>query len=134
MKRPFHHGDLRNALITAAKDIVERKGVEAFSLREAARNVGVSANAAYHHFKDKDALLGAVASDGFAELAMQRERARAKVGADPWKQLSAGAKVYVQFAEARPKLFDLMFGPLGVGAAFKNHGNEPRIAAKRTSS
>ena len=125
MKRPFHHGDLRNALIAAAKDLIERKGVEAFALREAARTVGVSANAAYHHFKDKDALLSVVASDGFAEFAMLRERARAKVGADPWKQLSAGGKVYVQFAEARPNLFDLMFGPLGVGAAFKSDGNEP---------
>lgn len=126
MKRPFHHGDLRNALIAAAKDLIERNGVDAFALREAARNVGVSANAAYHHFKDKDALLSAVASDGFAEFAKQRDRARAKVRADPWKQLSAGGKVYVQFAEARPNLFDLMFGPIGVGAAFGSHPNEPR--------
>jgi AcrR family transcriptional regulator len=116
MKRPFHHGDLRNALIIAAKKLIERKGVEAFALREAARNVGVSANAAYHHFKDRDALLSAVASNGFAELATQREQARAKAASDAWSQLSAGAKVYVQFAEARPKLFDLMFGPLGVGS------------------
>jgi AcrR family transcriptional regulator len=115
VKRPFHHGDLHNALITAAKDIIERKGIEAFALREAARNVGVSANAAYNHFKDKDALLSAVASSGFAELAKQREEARSKAAGDGWSQLSAGAKVYVQFAEARPKLFDLMFGPIGVG-------------------
>ena len=118
MKRPFHHGDLRNALIIAAKEIIERKGIEAFALREAARNVGVSANAAYHHFEDKDALLSAVASNGFAELATQREEARAKAAADAWSQLSAGAKVYVQFAEARPKLFDLMFGRLGVGSTY----------------
>jgi AcrR family transcriptional regulator len=115
MKRPFHHGDLRNALILAAKELIERKGIEAFALREAARKVGVSANAAYNHFEDKDALLSAVASSGFAELATEREEARSKAAADAWSQLSAGAKVYVQFAEARPKLFDLMFGPLGVG-------------------
>lgn len=115
VKRSFHHGDLHNALIIAAKDIIERKGIEAFALREAARNVGVSANAAYNHFKDKDALLNAVASSGFAELAKQREDARSKAAGDGWSQLSAGAKVYVQFAEARPKLFDLMFGPIGVG-------------------
>jgi AcrR family transcriptional regulator len=115
MKRPFHHGDLRNALIEVAKKLIERNGVEEFALRDAARKVGVSANAAYHHFKDKDALLGAVASSGFAELATQREEARSKADLDAWSQLAAGAKVYVQFAEARPKLFDLMFGPLGVG-------------------
>jgi AcrR family transcriptional regulator len=126
VKRPFHHGDLRNALILAAKALIERKGIEAFALREAARKVGVSANAAYNHFEDKDALLSAVASSGFAELATEREEARSKAAADAWSQLSAGAKVYVQFAEARPKLFDLMFGPLGVGPRHgKTDGTEP---------
>ncbi len=126
VKRPFHHGDLRNALIRAAKELIERKGIEAFALREAARKVGVSANAAYNHFEDKDALLSAVASSGFAELATLREEARSKAATDAWSQLSAGAKVYVQFAEARPKLFDLMFGPLGVGSTHGTaDGTEP---------
>jgi AcrR family transcriptional regulator len=117
MKRPFHHGDLRNALIRAAKEIIEREGADAFALREAARNVGVSANAAYRHFEDKDALLTAVAASGFAEFATQREEARSRAPADAWSQLVAGAKVYVQFAEARPRLFDLMFGPVGLGGS-----------------
>ena len=117
MKRPFHHGDLRNALILAAKEMIERDGAEAFALREAARNVGVSANAAYRHFKDKDELLSAVASSGFAEFAAQREEARSRALPDAWSQLIAGGKVYVQFAEARPRLFDLMFGPLGLGGS-----------------
>ena len=136
LKRPFHHGDLRNALILAAKKLIERKGVEAFALREAARIVGVSANAAYNHFEDKDALLRAVASSGFVELAAQREEARSRAPADAWSQLSAGAKVYVQFAEARPKLFDLMFSPLGVGSSrSKADGTEPsdRKAYKQLS-
>jgi AcrR family transcriptional regulator len=114
MKHSFHHGDLRNALIVVAKELIEHKGIEAFALREAARKVGVSANAAYHHFEDKDALLSAVASSGFAELARQREEARSRAAKDAWSQLAAGAKVYVQFAEAHPKLFDLMFGPFGM--------------------
>ena len=136
VKRPFHHGDLRNALITAAKKLIERKGVEAFALREAARIVGVSANAAYNHFEDKDALLRAVASSGFAEFAAQREKARSQAPPDAWSQLSAGAKVYVQFAEARPKLFDLMFSPLGVGPSrSKTDKTEPsdRKAYKQLS-
>jgi AcrR family transcriptional regulator len=126
MKRPFHHGDLRNALILAAKKLIERNGIEAFALREAARKVGVSANAAYNHFADKDALLSAVAASGYAEFAAQREEARAKASPDAWSQLAAGAKVYVQFAEARPKLFDLMFGPLGVASRHgKSSETEP---------
>ena len=126
VKRAFHHGDLRNALIAAAKELIEQKGAEAFALREAARKVGVSANAAYNHFEDKDALLGAVAFSGFDELATQREEARSKAALDAWSQLSAGAKVYVQFAEARPRLFDLMFGPLGMGSAYgEGYGTEP---------
>ena len=136
LKRTFHHGDLRNALTIAAKKLIERKGVEGFALREAARIVGVSANAAYNHFKDKDALLRAVAASGFAELAAQREEARSQAPADAWSQLSAGAKVYVQFAEARPKLFDLMFSPLGVGSSrSKKDGTEPsdRKAYKQLS-
>src|SRR5262249_39137812 len=116
VKRPFHHGDLLNAMIKVAKKLVERQGAESVSLREVARKVGVSANATYHHFEDKDALLRAVASDGFAELAAQREKARALAPKDAWSQLNAGAKIYIQFAEARPRLFDLMFGPLGVGS------------------
>jgi WHG domain-containing protein len=62
------------------------------------------------------ALPSVIAADGFAELAVLREEARAKVGSDPWKRLSAGGKEYVRFAEERPRLFDLMFGPLGVGS------------------
>jgi AcrR family transcriptional regulator len=125
-KRPFHHGDLRNALIKAAKALIERNGMEAFALREVARKVDVSANAAYNHFQDKDALLRAVASSGFEELAAQRAEARSKAAPDAWSQMQAGAKVYVQFAEARPKLFDLMFSPLGVGPSHgKTDAAEP---------
>jgi AcrR family transcriptional regulator len=127
VKRSFHHGDLRNALITEAKKLVERKGMESFALREVSRNVGVSANAAYNHFADKDALLRAVATSGFAELAAQREDARSKASPDAWSQLNAGAKVYVQFAERRPKLFDLMFSALGVDSRpSKASDTEPR--------
>lgn len=115
-KQSFHHGDLRNALTVVAKSLVEQHGVESFALREAARVVGVSANAAYHHFKDKDALLAAVASSGFEEFAAQRVEARSAAAKDAWSQLLAGAMVYVRFAECRPRLFDLMYGPQGMGS------------------
>ena len=67
-RAPYHHGDLRNALVAAAAQMVERDGEERFSLREAARSVGVTANAAYRHFADRSALLTAVAASGFEEL------------------------------------------------------------------
>lgn len=80
--------------------------------------------------------LCAVASSGFAEFAAQREKARSQASPDAWSQLSAGAKVYVQFAEVRLKLFDLMSSPLGVGSSrSKTDKTEPseRKAYKQLS-
>ncbi|HEY6106105.1 MAG TPA: helix-turn-helix domain-containing protein, partial [Anaeromyxobacteraceae bacterium] len=64
MRVSYHHGDLRHALVEAAVRLVAERGVQGFSLREAAREVSVSPAAAYRHFEDKAALLGAVALDG----------------------------------------------------------------------
>src|SRR3954471_19435369 len=71
----YHHGDLRNAFMRAALGLVSTRGVHAFSLREAAREIGVSPSAAYRHFTDKEALLDAVASDGTQRLADDLRRA-----------------------------------------------------------
>jgi AcrR family transcriptional regulator len=80
----YHHGDLRNALVASAVRLIEASGPGAFSLREAAREVGVSANAAYRHFDDKSALITAVAADGFARLAERMRRAMASAsGSSP---------------------------------------------------
>ena len=65
-KEPYHHGNLRHALTVAAAHLVEQHGSDGLSLREAARAVGVTANAAYRHFDDKAALLTAVAARGFS--------------------------------------------------------------------
>jgi AcrR family transcriptional regulator len=67
----YHHGDLRNALVASAVRLIETSGTSSFSLREAAREVGVSANAAYRHFDGKSALMTAVAAFGFRQLATQ---------------------------------------------------------------
>src|SRR5512133_1973676 len=74
-KGGYHHGDLRNALLAAALKLVAKHGVEAFSLREAARAVGVTAAAAYRHFEDRSALLKALAHDGLSQLASRMEEA-----------------------------------------------------------
>jgi AcrR family transcriptional regulator len=112
----YHHGDLRNALVSSAVRLLESGGTSAFSLREAAREVGVSANAAYRHFDDKSALMAAVAADGFARLAarMQRamKRAAAERGVEPTAiaRLKAAGRAYVEFALDQPAIFRVMFG------------------------
>ena len=72
--RPYHHGDLRHALIQAARAIVIRDGAQALSLRGVAREAGVSPAAPYHHFKDKQELVLAVGQLGFEELGVVMER------------------------------------------------------------
>lgn len=115
--RGYHHGDLRNALVEAAVKLIAERGVEAFSLREAGRQVGVSPTAAYRHFADKSALLGAVASDGFARLATAMERGMARAPGAPGSpgraagRLAAVGEAYVDFALRHPAHFRVMFGP-----------------------
>ena len=70
-KRSYHHGDLRNALLTAAMELVRERGSRGFSVIEAARRAGVSPSAPYRHFADRDALLAAAALSGFEELGRQ---------------------------------------------------------------
>ena len=113
----YHHGDLRNALLAAALKLVAKRGVEGFSLREAARAVGVSAAAAYRHFEDKSALLSALALEGLVRLAARMEEAVARAPGAPGTaaravaELSAIGETYVEFAVANPSHFRVMFGP-----------------------
>ena len=72
-KRTYHHGDLRNALLTAAMELVRERGTRGFTVIEAARRAGVSPSAPYRHFADRDALLAAAALSGFQELGRQLE-------------------------------------------------------------
>jgi AcrR family transcriptional regulator len=116
-KGGYHHGDLRNALIAAALKLVARQGVEGFSLREAARAVGVSPAAAYRHFEDRSALLKALAHEGLARLAMRMEEAVATAPGAPGSAARAAAELagigaaYVEFAVANASHFRVMFGP-----------------------
>lgn len=109
--RPYHHGDLRNALIGTALKLLETEGVADLSLRRLAREAGVSATAPYAHFADRQAVLAAVAEAGFALLDADlglAEEAMAEQG--PAKQLTALGAAYVGFATDHPALFRLMFG------------------------
>lgn len=104
-EQPYHHGDLRRALVAAARALLEESGPEALSLRNVARRVGVSHNAPYRHFPTKQALLAAVAAEGFAALSacMQSIPTSAPPG------LAAGFRAYLGFAREQPGLFRLMF-------------------------
>jgi AcrR family transcriptional regulator len=124
----YHHGALRDALIDAARGILESHGYDALSLRAAARRVGVSQAAPYNHFADKAALLAAIAAQGFNEFAaaMRREMDAA---VDPQARLNATGIAYVAFATSNPGLFKLMFG----SSAHQASGN-PELDAARTSA
>jgi AcrR family transcriptional regulator len=108
----YHHGDLRNSLIRAALALVAERGVEGFSLREAARTVGVSASACYRHFSDREELLAAVAHEGLDTLAEEMRAAAAKhEGPGPFDAVQRFwdyATAYLHFALAHPAHFRVM--------------------------
>ncbi|MBB2172735.1 TetR/AcrR family transcriptional regulator [Gluconacetobacter asukensis] len=107
-KRSYHHGDLRAALIAEGLRLLGKRDVDALSLREVARGVGVSATSVYRHFPDKDALLTALALEGLAQLgAAQRAAAEAAGGGSAG--FAATGRAYVRFALANPALFRLIF-------------------------
>ncbi len=104
--RPYHHGDLRRALIMAAERVLERDGPQALSLRAVAREAGVSPAAPYHHFKDKGDLMLAIAGAGFESLS---DAMRAAVEADADKKLTTIGVAYVKFARDNPALYRVMY-------------------------
>jgi AcrR family transcriptional regulator len=109
-ERPYHHGDLRAALLAAGEAELVAAGIEGFSMRAVARRAGVSHAAPAHHFGDTQGLLSALAAEGFRRfLAMQAAR-EAQAPTDPASQLTAAGLGYIDFALARPALFRLMFG------------------------
>lgn len=116
----YHHGDLRNALISAAIRLIETSGEAAFSLRAAARDVGVSPNAAYRHFEDKSALLNAVAASGLEQMASRMRKAMDRAaesddGDGPAvARFKAVGRGYLEFAMAHPELYSVMFSASGV--------------------
>jgi len=106
----YHHGDLRRALIDAAQHILETEGVSALTLRAAARGAGVSQAAPYRHFTDKDALLAAVAEEGFRALSAAMREATDTAGGDFASRFRALGIAYIRFAVEQPARFRLMFG------------------------
>lgn len=106
----YHHGNLRAALIECGMHILDTQGIEAMSLRAAARLAGVSQAAPRNHFVDKRGLLAAIAAEGFAQLKSGRT-VSIRTGMSAGERLYVVVYNYVRFAVDRPALFHLMFGP-----------------------
>ena len=110
-RRAYHHGNLPNTMVAVGLALVEAAGVEALSLRKLAARIRVSAAAVYRHFADKDALLAAIAAEGFAMLNDKFDAtAPTSEVQDPHSRLQALGSAYVNLALGHPGLFRLMFG------------------------
>lgn len=108
--KPYHHGNLRESLLEAADVVLARQGAAGITLRDVAKQAGVSHAAPYHHFASLDDMLAAVAERGFMRLAAAMSEAPATN--DPREQLLQISEAYVNCARANPAQFRLMFGPL----------------------
>src|SRR5258707_9242860 len=120
-KATYHHGEVREACVRAAIELLEDGGETALSLRAVARQVGVSPAAPYRHYPDREALVSAVAAVGYRELA--EKLAAAHPSPSTPEQLAGVAIAYVQFALQRPALFRIMFGEVC------DRDNDERVAA-----
>lgn len=104
----YHHGDLRRALLDAALELVKEHGPSGITLREAARRAGVTHAAPYRHFADKEALLAALAEEGFMRL-----RAEVQAAIDGYHGIARLEQIgvaYIRFARENPSQFRVMFG------------------------
>lgn len=109
-KSSYHHGDLKRALLNETARILREEGEDALSLRRLASSLGVSRTAPYNHFKNKDALLCAVAEEGFARFARAMKAARVRSrGKDGRAATLASVRAYVNFARKHQEYYDLMY-------------------------
>jgi AcrR family transcriptional regulator len=108
-RRGYHHGNLREALIRAALDLIAEKGPAGFTFADAARSAGVSSAAPYRHFRDRQALLADVARRGF-DLFEQRLNAAWNEGRpDPFRAFENVGRAYLAFAREQPAFYSAMF-------------------------
>jgi AcrR family transcriptional regulator len=128
-ERPYHHGNLRTALLEQAERTLRERGVQALSLREIAREVGVSHAAPRRHFPDRQALLDALAEAGFARLGAELRAAAGGAGEDFEARLRATAAAYIKFATRDAALLELMFaGKHGDSSGALNEAAERAFA------
>jgi AcrR family transcriptional regulator len=107
--RGYHHGNLKEALLRAALDLIARKGPAGFTFAEAARSAGVSPAAPYRHFRDRDELMANVAQRGFEQFEAALKRAWDDGRPDAFTALDNLGKAYLAFAHAHPAYYSAMF-------------------------
>lgn len=130
--RPYHHGDLRRAIVEAAMEMLREGGGARITMREVARRAGVSHAAPYKHFPDKAALLAEVALIGFGRLREVLLAAAGEAGGDLRRALLTVAHAYLGFAGANPALYRLMFGS-EAGASPEIHLDARPLRRSRSS-
>jgi AcrR family transcriptional regulator len=101
--------DLRQKVLDASLALIEEGGLDRLSMREVARKAGVSHQAPYHYFGDREAILAAIAGEGFSKLGQLLARAAAQSGSEPVKAVEAMGQAYVEFALRSPAYFQAMF-------------------------
>jgi len=108
-QRSYHHGNLKEALLRAALELIAKKGPAGFTFAEAARWAGVSPAAPYRHFRDRDELLASVALRGFEQFAAALVRAWDNGRPDPFAAFDRLGKAYLAFARSEPAYYSAMF-------------------------
>src|SRR6185436_3827599 len=134
--RGYHHGNLKEALIRAALELIAKKGPAGFTFAEAARWAGVSPAAPYRHFRDRDELLADVARRGFEQFAAALERAWDGGRPEPFAAFERLGKAYLEFARSEPAYYSAMFEagvPLEMSAELTAAGDRA-FAVIRTAS
>jgi len=124
--RGYHHGNLKEALVRAALELIAQKGPSGFTFAEAARSAGVSAAAPYRHFRDRDELLSDVARRGFEQFAQALAKAWDDGRPDPFTAFKRLGEAYLQFARAEPAFYSAMFEtgiPLDADPALRQAGD-----------
>ena len=124
-RKTYHHGDLRSTLVAEGLRALEKAGAERISLREIAKTIGVSPNAPYRHFTDKNALMGALAAGGFQRFAQSMVTKASHP--DPLQALHDQGLAYLIFARESPALYRLMFSPYG----YSLHSETCQIESQR---
>lgn len=110
--KPYHHGDLRNALIVAGRELLAEEGLSGLDLRKVARRAGVSHSAPYRHFADKQTLLAAIAEDGCIQLGKRLQEVLNQPELSVQAKLHEFGKAYLTFALESPSHMREMFGGL----------------------
>ena len=117
----YHHGDLQSSLLATATAMITEHGIESLSLRKLAERIGVSRTAAYHHFKDKNDLLSAIAAQGFTSWQTQAEQIFNNNELTDHEKYHTFVHFYVHFATQNAAIYKLMFG----STLWKKEGEKP---------